>query len=193
MQRYRVWCNDPQGIITPHSSLSSRHSLASTFRLTIEKPRTARAQIYRDNVGSVDQSPSTYYRLNVFYTFIDHVVTELETRFLNDHEAIQHLIPVLLGELNDDNLKNILGFYGKFLSVDEKEDLFTDTAKWKKYEYVALQDKHKSVSLSAVLKPFQCCVRFSSSTLLSWMAASSSCPGCPIALSNGRHSTGRRK
>ena len=62
--------------------------LASTFGLTIEKPRTARAQIYRDNVGSVDQSPSTYYL---------HVVTELETRFSNDHEglvAIQHLIPV---------------------------------------------------------------------------------------------------
>ena len=55
--------------------------LASTVGLTIEKPRAARAQIHRGNVGSVNQSSSTYYRLNVFYPFIDHVVTELETRF----------------------------------------------------------------------------------------------------------------
>ena len=36
---------------------------------------------HKFNVGSTDRSPSTYYRLNVFYPFIDHVVTELETRF----------------------------------------------------------------------------------------------------------------
>ena len=67
--------------------------LASTVGLTIEQPRAARAQIHRSNVGSVDQSSSMYYRLNVFYQFIDHVITELETRFSNDHEglvAVQH-------------------------------------------------------------------------------------------------------
>lgn len=126
--------------------------LALTFGLTIEKPRTARAQIYRDNVGSIDQSPSTYYRFNVFYPFIDHVVTELETRFSNDHEglvAIQHLIPVSLGELNN------AWFLWKFLSVNEK-DLVTDIANWKKkYECVNQSIQH---FLSTVLKPFQCCV-----------------------------------
>ena len=40
--------------------------LATTLELTIEKPRTARVQTHRGNVGSVDQSSSTYYRLNVF-------------------------------------------------------------------------------------------------------------------------------
>lgn len=84
--------------------------LASTVGLTIEKPRTARKQIHRGNVGSVDQSSSTYYRLNVFYPFIDHVVTELETRFSNDHEglvAVQHLIPISLGELSEEKIKVI--------------------------------------------------------------------------------------
>ena len=80
--------------------------LASTVGLTIEKPRAARAHIHRSNVGSVDQSSSTYYRLNMFYPFIDHVITELETRFSNDHEglvAIQHLIPISLRELSMDS------------------------------------------------------------------------------------------
>ena len=35
--------------------------LGSTLGLTIEKPRTARAQTHRGNAGSVDQSSSTYY------------------------------------------------------------------------------------------------------------------------------------
>ena len=74
--------------------------LGSTIGLTIEKPRTARA---RGNAGSVDQSSSTYYRLNVFYPFIDHVITELETRF---HEGLRHLVPVSLVELNENQLKS---------------------------------------------------------------------------------------
>ena len=98
-------------------------------------------------MGSVNQSSSTYYRLNVFYPFIDHVVTELETRFSNDHEglvAVQHLTPIPLGELSEDKLKSIQGYYGKFLSIDERKDLITDIIKWKKkYENVVLQDKPK--------------------------------------------------
>ena len=125
--------------------------MTSTVGLIIEKPRAARAQIHQNNVGSVDQSSSTYYRLNVFYPFIDHVITELETRFSNDHEgfvADQHLIPISLTELSEDQLKSIQD-YGKFLSIDEREDLVTDVMKWKKkYKNVAMQDKPKSVTLA---------------------------------------------
>ena len=63
------------------------------------------------------------------------MITELETRFSNDHEglvAIQHLVPVSLVELNENQLKSIQEYYGKFLSVDEREDLVTDVMKWKK-------------------------------------------------------------
>ena len=108
--------------------------LASTVGLTIKKSRAARAQIHQSNVGSVDHS-STYYRLNMFYPFIDHVITVLETRFSNDHEgliAVQHLIPISLRELNENQLKSIQDYYGKFLSIDEREDLVTDIIKWKK-------------------------------------------------------------
>ena len=54
-----------------------------------------------------------------------------------------------LRKLIEDQLKSIQDFYGKFLSVDEREDLGTDIMKWKKkYENVALQDKLKSFSLA---------------------------------------------
>ena len=72
----------------------------------------------------------------MFYPFIDHVITELETRFSNDHEglvAIQHLIPISLRELSEDQLKSIQDYYGKFvISVDEREDHVTYIMKWKK-------------------------------------------------------------
>ena len=58
----------------------------------------------------VDQS-STYYRLNVFYPFIDHVITELEIRFSHDHEglvAVQHLIPTSLRDISERNLSKII-------------------------------------------------------------------------------------
>ena len=88
----------------------------------------------------------------MFYPFIDHVVTELKTRFSNHHEGlvvVQHLTPFSLEEHTEDKLKSIQGYYGKFLGSDEGEDLVTDITKWKKkYENVALQDKPKSVSLA---------------------------------------------
>ena len=88
----------------------------------------------------------------MFYPFIDNVITELETRFSNDHEGlitVQHLIPISLRELSEHQLKSIQDYYGKFLSIDEREDLVTDIMKWKKkYENVAMQDKPKSVTLA---------------------------------------------
>ena len=88
----------------------------------------------------------------MFYPFIDHVVSELETRFSNDHEgllAVQHLLPISLGDLNGDKVKDIQGYYGKFLSVNEREDLVTDITKWKKkYENIPQQAKPKSVLLA---------------------------------------------
>ena len=108
--------------------------MASTVGVTIKKPRIAGVQTHRENAGSVDQTSTTYYRLNLFYPFIDHVITELETRFSNDHKglvAVQHLIPLSLGELCKEKLKYIQDYYGKFLSVNEREDLVTDIMEWK--------------------------------------------------------------
>ena len=51
-------------------------------------------------------------------------------------------------ELSENQLKSIQDYYGKFLSIDERENLVTDIMKWKKkYEKVAMQDKRKSVTL----------------------------------------------
>lgn len=73
-----------------------RINVASSVGVMVAKPRTARMQCHRANAGDVDQSCSDYYRINVYYSFIDHVIREVETRFSGDHDGlvtIQYLIP----------------------------------------------------------------------------------------------------
>ena len=53
--------------------------LASSIGVTVVKPRIARMQCHRANAGDTDQSCSDYYRINVYYSFIDRVIKELET------------------------------------------------------------------------------------------------------------------
>ena len=74
--------------------------IASAVGVTVCKPRTASLQCHRANSGATGcQTPSDYYRINVYYPFIDHVVEELDTRFANEHKglvAVQHLVPANL-------------------------------------------------------------------------------------------------
>ncbi len=56
--------------------------VASAVGTTIDKPRTARLQCHRANAGA------DYYRINVYFPFIDHIVKELETRFSSDHDGL---------------------------------------------------------------------------------------------------------
>ena len=61
--------------------------VADSINVTLIKPRTTTVQRHRANAAHNDQ-PSDYYRINVFYPFIDHVVGEVETRFSVQHEGL---------------------------------------------------------------------------------------------------------
>ena len=96
---------------------SRMQCLASAVGIMVDKPRTARLQCHRANAGAVDQSCSDYYRINVYYPFIDHVISELETRFSNDHEglvAVQYLVPSCLSQLSHDKVESIEHFTASF-------------------------------------------------------------------------------
>ena len=99
------------------------NQIASTIGITVVKPRTARLQQHRTNAGAPDQSSSDYYRINVYYPFIDHVFEELKTRFSSGHEglvAVQHLVPIHLPQLTQDKIDSLEGYYSKFLTSEEK-------------------------------------------------------------------------
>ena len=55
-------------------------ALANDMDITPVKPRTAVTQRHRANAG-LEKTPKAYFRVNIFYPFIDHVLQECETRF----------------------------------------------------------------------------------------------------------------
>lgn len=118
----------------------------------IIKPRLAGLQRHRANAGAVDQSPSDYYRINIYYPFIDYVIGKLETRFSSDHEglvAAQYLIPLYLPQLSQDKVDSLEDYYGKFITLEENEHLAVEVAKWKKcYEGMSIQVRQKSATLA---------------------------------------------
>ena len=110
-------------------------TLANSINITVQKPRTASIQQHRANAGEVSQTPSDYYRINVYYPFIDHVVEQLETRFSDEHNdiiAAESLIPQSLSKLSGDKIDMIKSYYGKFMSLQEKTGFPVEIAKWKK-------------------------------------------------------------
>lgn len=113
------------------------NQVAESINVTLVKPHTANVQRHRANTtGSThhEQEPSDYYRINVFYPFIDHVVVELETRFSNKHEgliAAQNLLPLYLPKLTDSQVDKIKNYYGKHLDFSEKSNFDAELARWR--------------------------------------------------------------
>lgn len=127
--------------------------LASSINLTIVKPRTATIQRHRANAGQVNQIPSAYYRINVYYPFIDHVIQQLETHFSDEHKEIiaaESLIPAYLSKLNSSNIDMIVSYYGKFMSLEEKTNITVEIAKWKKV-YESVSPKRRPDTASCAL------------------------------------------
>ena len=99
--------------------------LTDSINDTLIKLLTTTVQRHRANAAHNDQ-PSDYYRINVFYPFIDHVVGELETRFSIQHVGLitaQNLFPLYLPRLTDRNIEKIKNYFSKHLDFLEKSNL----------------------------------------------------------------------
>ena len=86
--------------------------LALSINLTIVKPRIATTQRHRANAEQVSQTPSDYYRINVYYLFIDHVVEQLDTQFSEEHMEIiaaESLIPLNIANLSENKILLVMG------------------------------------------------------------------------------------
>ncbi|CAH2014432.1 unnamed protein product [Acanthoscelides obtectus] len=81
-------------------------------------PRITGRQTLRNNIAA--ETAKIYYRRNVFYPFIDHVITELDVRF-ESHESTIEGIQMLLPEKtsNDSRIKKILKRLHKHFWVEK--------------------------------------------------------------------------
>jgi hypothetical protein len=73
--------------------------LAEKQNVLPSKPRTAGRQQRRDNVPT--DTPEEYWRRSAYYTLLDHIAIELETRLEvpKDRFLAQYLIPSKLASL----------------------------------------------------------------------------------------------
>ena len=108
--------------------------VADSINATLIKPRIKTVQRHRANNAHNDQ-PSDYYRINVFYPFIYHVVGELETRFSVQHEGLitaQNLFPLYLPKLTDRHIEKIKNYFSKHLDFSEKSNFDAELARRRK-------------------------------------------------------------
>ena len=74
---------------------------AAEFEILPTKPRRAARQNHRANPDV--QTVPDYWKVTLFYVFIDHLLLEMDTRILKskDRFAAQHLLPNKLQHLRD--------------------------------------------------------------------------------------------
>ncbi|XP_060855033.1 52 kDa repressor of the inhibitor of the protein kinase-like [Metopolophium dirhodum] len=105
---------------------------------SLTAPRITNRQKGRSNNPA--ETAEIYYKINVYYPFLDHVLSELAARFSNHHEKIgnlQILIPKFMKNKND--AKSKLTEIHKMYLVNEKlENLLCEYQLWtKKWEGIS--------------------------------------------------------
>lgn len=90
--------------------------LASTIGVVPVKKRVTNKQQLRANAPS--ESIEEHYRVNLFYPFVDHVISQVNTRFMEGSEPAMlatYLIPSSLSKLTKEKQKIMLSCYRKDL------------------------------------------------------------------------------
>lgn len=107
--------------------------ISNLFNNHITTPRIAGKQTYRSNIDS--NSPEMFYRTTIFIPFLDHVIFQLKSRFLNHRkilESFQCLIPT--GQFptteNNESFKSLISFYKNDMNVPNDEVALSEYLLW---------------------------------------------------------------
>ena len=96
-------------------------SLASVADVDLKQPRQVQRQRNRVNMESC--SDQEYFKRDIYYPFLDHILSELRSRF-NKHNSriITHLwslIPRFISSYSFSDLQPALAMYGHFLESEQ--------------------------------------------------------------------------
>ena len=62
--------------------------VAAEVETELSKPRTPHNSIYRSNAATDSTDAEGYYRMNVYYPFIDHCISEFQNQFSDSSEPM---------------------------------------------------------------------------------------------------------
>ena len=126
-------------------------AIATEITTELTKPRTPRISAYRNNSTASDlMDAESYYRLNVYYPFVDHCVTEFQTRFPESSESAfigYKLLPNTLCNITPREVNAIELFYGPDMP---NQSLFQSELEVWKAECTALHNREEMDLIEAL-------------------------------------------
>jgi hypothetical protein len=85
-------------------------SLADSVDVVIEKPRMARRMGHRSTAGEIDDTAMYYFKVNVFFPFIDHYLMQLDQRFPADKTDMflaSKLVPLTIATMTTSDIARV--------------------------------------------------------------------------------------
>lgn len=155
--------------------------MATTLGVEVEVPRIVGKMRHRVNVGS--SSPFEHYKINMFYPFVDYLLSELTTRFHKNHPVfeLQQIIPCAVDKINVESVIATASIYSEDLPNPTAlpSELITWKARWKEVpihdrpstaiaafkECSHLPNVKQLLQLMATIPVTSCCVERSFSAL----------------------------
>lgn len=133
------------------------NNLARENSLELRKPRITSKQMHRPNAGGVSGSISEYYKINIFYPFVDHVLEELSNRFscqFEDALSVELLLSENLHKLDSKGESDISSAFSKYLTNTEMAAIGVEISKWKIFVR-NIPDKEKPTDILSCMKKCQ--------------------------------------
>ena len=98
--------------------------MASIIDVTLAAPRLVGRQQHRANADIGSGSVQDYYRINVYYPFVDHVLLQLKERFSGHFSIIKQLSALIPGlnstlESTDDSINVAAAFHADFVDTQK--------------------------------------------------------------------------
>ena len=104
--------------------------LAKSFDISESIPRQCGRQTSRANHPA--ETPKQYCRISLYYPFLDHLITELESRLLKSGNRFhaQYILPRAVNKLTDDHVATVYDAYQADIDLS-LEDFRREVARWR--------------------------------------------------------------
>jgi len=105
--------------------IGTKHDVAATV------PRVVARQRHRGNAPA--NTPSEYWKRNLYLPFVDHLITELTDRLVinEDRFSAQYLIPSELSGLTAETITRIHETFGGDIPASDKQEFEQEVQRWK--------------------------------------------------------------
>ena len=120
--------NDPE---VWNALYDSAVELAATIGVLPSMPRNRAGQQNRPNVPA--DNSSTYWKHNMYLPFVDHLMAELDTRFLTAEPRYkaQYLLPKKAADLTQVLVNEIYDSYEDELTMVTRDEFHAETRRWR--------------------------------------------------------------